>query len=169
MVIAGFLLQDKLGKAQFFKVTFLLVNITKELILRKFFYILSNVNIYFAKEKLVWKSYTTAKSLSTTTKVKLINWKKFLALAINSTKKIFVIYIAILKISRPALIIIYFLRVVQVASLQTNKASFKKFFWVFGLYLRFLANFTIKLLEYNSQNYYAIKMVKDKQPLYGSI
>lgn len=49
MVIIGFLLQDKLKKAQFFEKTFLLADTNMEVLFEKFFLILSNLDVYFAK------------------------------------------------------------------------------------------------------------------------
>ena len=45
MVIAGFQVLDKQGRAQFFQKTFLLANTTIEVVLRMFFLTFSNVDI----------------------------------------------------------------------------------------------------------------------------
>ena len=45
MVIAGFFIQDNLGKTQFFENTFLLPNTNIEVVLRMSFLAFSNVNI----------------------------------------------------------------------------------------------------------------------------
>ena len=45
MAIAGFLIQDKSGKAQFFEEIFLLADISIEVVLRMFFLALSNADI----------------------------------------------------------------------------------------------------------------------------
>lgn len=53
MVIAGFLLQDKLGKAQFFEETFLLADISIKIVLGIPFLTLYNSNVCFAKMMLI--------------------------------------------------------------------------------------------------------------------
>ena len=52
MVIAGFQVEDKLSRARFFQKSFLLANISMEVVLRKLFLIFSNANMQFAKKKL---------------------------------------------------------------------------------------------------------------------
>ena len=49
MVIAGFQIEDKLGKARFFQKLFLLVDTNMEVILEIFFLIFSNADIQFLK------------------------------------------------------------------------------------------------------------------------
>lgn len=52
MVIAGFQVGDKLGKARFFQKTFLLADICVEVIFKMSFLTLSKVKINFVKKKL---------------------------------------------------------------------------------------------------------------------
>ena len=66
MVLADFQVEDKLRRARFFQKTFLLTNISAELVLSMLFLILSNANIQFIEKELTWRSYTTAKALPTT-------------------------------------------------------------------------------------------------------
>ena len=56
IVIAGFQVIDKLGKAQFFQEIFLLANITMEMVLEMPFLTFSNVDIQFAEKELTWRS-----------------------------------------------------------------------------------------------------------------
>ncbi len=51
MVIVGFLIQDRLEKILFFEETFLLANISIEMVLKMFFLTFSNINIRFVKKK----------------------------------------------------------------------------------------------------------------------
>lgn len=82
----------------------------------------SNVNIKFFEKKLLWKSYTIAKTLLITKKLKLINMKKFVKTALNKNSEIFVIYVATLEapLSR---ITIYPLQNTQIATLKQDNAS----------------------------------------------
>ena len=52
MVLASFQIQDKLGTARFFQETFLLANISVEVVLGMSFVTLSNADIQFAEKKL---------------------------------------------------------------------------------------------------------------------
>lgn len=63
-----------------------------------FFLTLKNVNIKFAKKKLIWKSYTTAKTLLTTKRIELINKKEFTKATLNENIKTFVVNITFLLI-----------------------------------------------------------------------
>ena len=53
MVIAGFSLQDKLGKVRFFQETFLVADTRMEVVLEMLFLTLSNADIRFAERELV--------------------------------------------------------------------------------------------------------------------
>ena len=66
-----------LGKVWFFSKTFLLANTSITRILKIVFFTFGNINIQFAKKKLIWRFYTTKKALSTTQQVELIDKKKF--------------------------------------------------------------------------------------------
>ena len=66
MILADFQVEDKLGRARFFQETFLLANISTEVVLGISFLILSNANIQFVEKELTWRSYTTVKALPTT-------------------------------------------------------------------------------------------------------
>ena len=52
MIIADFLVEDKLNRAQFFQESFLLAETSMEMILGMFFLTLSNADIHFAKKEL---------------------------------------------------------------------------------------------------------------------
>ena len=73
MIMTAFQVLDKLGHSWFFQKTFLLVDISIEVVLGILFLALNNVNIWFTKKKLTWKTYTTEKALPTTRRFVLIN------------------------------------------------------------------------------------------------
>ena len=52
MVLADFQVEDKLGRARFFQKTFLLANISTEVVLGILFLTLSNADIQFVEKKL---------------------------------------------------------------------------------------------------------------------
>ena len=66
MTIAGFSIQDKMDRAQFFQETFLLADISIEVVLGMPFLFLSNANIQFDTKSFAWRSYSAVKALSTT-------------------------------------------------------------------------------------------------------
>ena len=61
MVLASFQVKDKLRRARIFQKTFLLADISTEVILGMPFLTLSNEKIQFVEKELTWKFYTTAK------------------------------------------------------------------------------------------------------------
>lgn len=59
--------------------------------------ILNNVNIIFIKQKLISRLYIPAKTLQIIQRVQIIKWKKIAAVALNLSKKFFIIYLTDLK------------------------------------------------------------------------
>ena len=60
------------------------------------FLTLNKADIRFAERELVWKTYTAAKTLSTTRRVEIINKREFAAAALNTDNETFVVHIAAL-------------------------------------------------------------------------
>ena len=60
------------------------------------FLIFSNVDIKFAQKKPTWRSYTAAKTLPTTKRVKIINRKEFAKVALDEYVEAFVVYMTFL-------------------------------------------------------------------------
>ena len=83
MVIAGFLIQDKTGKIQFFEKTFLLADTSIEVVLGMPFLALSNADIQFDTESFTWRSYSAAEALPTTRRIELINKHEFAKAALD--------------------------------------------------------------------------------------
>ena len=97
MVIIGFQVEDKLGKAWFFQKSFLLAEISIEVGLRMLFLTFNNANIQFAKKKLTWRSYTAAEALPTIKRIELIDKNVFAKTALDENFGTFVIYVAALE------------------------------------------------------------------------
>ena len=95
MMIAGFQIEDKVGRPRFFQETFLVANSKLEIILRIFFLKLSNADISFGEKTLIWRFYTTNKALSTTKQVQIINKKDFVIVALDIDSKTFIVYMTI--------------------------------------------------------------------------
>ena len=97
IVIAAFLMTDQADRVRFFEETFLLANVSPDVVFGMFFLTLSIADIAFPKKELQWTSYTIKKAFSTTKQVKLIGKKKFAAIALDPEYEIFIVYEAFLK------------------------------------------------------------------------
>ena len=65
MVIADFQVKDKVDRPKCFQKTFLIADTKFEVILKIFFLKMSNANMSFGEELLMWKSYSTNEALLT--------------------------------------------------------------------------------------------------------
>lgn len=100
IVLAVFSPQDWLMRVRFLEKTFLLVNISLEMLLGMFFLSLGNTNVKFAKlGKLTLRSHNIVKALLTTGRVEFIDKREFAKTDLNENTEIFVIYVTILDIS----------------------------------------------------------------------
>ena len=96
MVIADCLVNHKLGRVRFFQETFLLANISLEVVLGTLFLTFSKADIWFAERELVWRTYIVVEALPTTRRVEIIDRKKFAAVALNANDETFVVHIVAL-------------------------------------------------------------------------
>ena len=94
MVLANFQMEDKLGRTRFFQETFLLADISAEVVLGMPFLTLSNADVQFVEKELTWRSYTTAEALPTTKRVELINKKEFAKATLDEKSETFDIHMA---------------------------------------------------------------------------
>lgn len=86
-------------KDSIFLETFLLSNTSMNVVLDMFFLTLSNIDMLFAEKKHIWRLYLPVEALPTTKRVYIISYKKFTIVALDPTKKTFVIHIAFLFLS----------------------------------------------------------------------
>lgn len=70
-----------------------------KVVLGMFFLTFSNVNIWFAEQKLVWRAYNATKALPMTQKVGIIDKKKFAAATLKKKDKTFVVHIVAFNIN----------------------------------------------------------------------
>ena len=133
MVIVDCSVKNKLKRVRFFQKTFLLANISLEIVLEMFFHTLSRANIWFAKQKFVWRTYTVRKTLLTTKMIKIINKSEFATAALNKDNKIFVMHVSAL--AKPTIMPIYPFCQAQVASLTTKKTGIPaKYFHFYNVF-----------------------------------
>ncbi len=131
------------------------------------------MNVQFGTEKLTWKSYTIAKTLPTTGRLKLIDKREFTKVVLDQNSETFVIHVVALEVltAMP----IYSFRTSQIqddptlATLQYDKtfteipAEYSDYANVFSLDL------AIELSVNTGMNEHVIKLIDNKQPLYGPI
>ena len=156
---------DKHGKVRFFQETFLLVDITIEVVLRMPFLTFSNVDIQFIAKKLTWRSYTVEKALPTTQMIELIDKKKFAKSTLDKNIKAFVVHMSFLSLGSK--MTIYPAWEAQIALLLAEKVI------VPAKYLDFADVFSKEseevLPERTGINEHAIELEDGKQPSYGPI
>ena len=165
MVIVNCSAKDKLGKIRFFQKTFLLANISLEVVLEMLFLTFSKANIRFAERELVWRTYTAAEALLTTKRVEIINKREFAIAVLNADDEIIVVYVAAL--AEPTIMPIHSSRQAQVAALTSEEiripAEYSDFSNVFS------SDSAAELPEHTGINNQPINLLNNKQPLYSSI
>ena len=97
IVIADYLVKNKLERVQFFQKTFFGANIGLEVILKISFLTFSKANIWFAEQKFVEKTYTAAKTLPIIGQVEIIRNEKFIVAVLDANNKIFIVHIVTLE------------------------------------------------------------------------
>ena len=93
IVVAAFSLIDKAKQVKFFEKTFLVPNISPEIVFGILFLTLSSADIDFLDWKFRWRTYTTKEALPTTKQIGLIKNKEFSAVALDPEYETFIIYI----------------------------------------------------------------------------
>ena len=137
------------------------------------FLTLSNVDVQFIEKELIWRSYTTAKTLPTIKRIKLINKKEFAKAILDKNFETFVIYV----ISFNLVLRIHPDRKAQIAFLLTEKAQIAflliKKVKILDKYSDFANVFSEKkalvLLEHIKLNEYAMNLEDGKELSYGPI
>ena len=125
IVVAAFLMVDKANQVKFFEVTFLMANVSPEVVLGMAFLTLSGADDDFSGQELWWKTYTTKKALSTTRRIELVGKKEFAAATLNPEHRNYVIYVASLSSTLLPFLNIYPSRRPQISGLIAEKAFTK--------------------------------------------
>ena len=162
MVLASFQVEDTLGKARFFQETFLLADLSVEVVLGMPFLTLSNTNIKFAQKELTWRSYTTAEALPTTKRVEIIDRKEFAKAALDEHVEAFVVHVTSL-----STMAIHPAREAQIASLVAEEVQIPSEYSDFSDV--FSEEKASILPEATELNQHAIELQEGQQPLYGPI
>ena len=184
MVIEAFSVVDMANRVRFFEETFLVANVSLEVVLEMSFLILSGADVDFLGQELRWRTYTIEEALPTTRRVELVGKKEFAAVALDPEHETYVVHVVSLNVypSRKPQISGLIAEEAPVASLNVHpfrrsqisgliaKEALTK---VFAKYSDFADIFSpdlaSELLEYIGINDHAIELVKGQQPLYGPI
>ena len=83
MVFPIFLVTNKANQVKFFEETFLMSNVSLEIVLGMLFLTLSDADANFINRKLRWRIYTIKEALLTIRHIELVGKKKFAAIALD--------------------------------------------------------------------------------------
>lgn len=78
---------------------FLLSDTSVKVVLVMFFLTLSNSNILFLEQELIWRSYIAAKAIPNTKQVEIINKNAFAKAVLDKNVKVFMVYITSLSLN----------------------------------------------------------------------
>ena len=170
IVVAAFSVEEKANRVRFFEETFLLANVSPEVVLGMLFLTLSSADIDFSGRELWWKTYTTKEILPITRRVKLMGKKKFAAATLDPEHATYVVHVTSLS-STPlvASLNVHPSWELQISGLIAKKAptkvpaKYSNFADVFSLDL------TNKLSKHTEINTHAIDLEEGKQPPYRPI
>ena len=93
IVIAAFLVKNKINWVRFFEVTFLMANVSPKVVFGMPFLTLSSTDIDFLGRELWWKTYITKEALPTTRRVELVGKKEFVTTVLDLEHETYVVYV----------------------------------------------------------------------------
>ena len=174
MVIADFQVEDKSGRPRFFQEIFLVDDTKFEVILRMLFLKISNADVAFDEETLMWKLYTTNKALPTIERVQLVDPKEFAIAALDINSETFVVHVAIRKRKEMAMNLDRKAQIeaqsgAQVGVLLFDKAPTEVPAEYSNYSNVFSAENAAELPENTKMNKHAIELEESKQPPFGPI
>ena len=97
MVVAAFSVIDQADKIKFFEEIFLVINVSPNMVLEMYFFILSGADVNFLKRELWWRLYTIEEAFPTTKRVELVRKKEFADATLDPGHEIFMVYVASLE------------------------------------------------------------------------
>ena len=172
MVVTALSVTDKANRVRFFEETFLVANISPEVVLKIPFLTLSGADVDFLGRELRWKTYTAKEAFPTTKRVELVGKKEFAAAALDPESETFIVHVV--SLSSDSLPISSLLNVhsswsPQISGLIAEEAPTK----VFDKYSDFAdvlsSDLAFELPKHIRINDHAIKQVKDQKPIYEPI
>ena len=94
IVVATFSVEDKANRVRFFEETFLVANVSPEVVFGMLFLTLSSAGIDFLGRELRWKTYITEEVFPTTRHIELVDKKEFAAAALDPEHETYVVHVA---------------------------------------------------------------------------
>ena len=151
IVVAAFLVTYKANQERFFEETFLVANISLEIVFEISFLILSGADVNFLGQKLWWRAYIIKKAFPTTRRIELVGKKEFTVAVLDLEDETYIVYIGL--VSSIALPSSFFLNIhlfhrPQMANLITKKTFTK----VPAKYLNFPDIFSLELASQLSEH-----------------
>ena len=171
MVVAAFSVEDKANQVRFFEETFLVANVSPEVVLGMLFLILSGADIDFLGRELRWRTYSTEKAFPTTRHVQLEGKKEFTVAVLDLEHESYVVHVGLVSSDElpSSLLDVHPSRRLQLSGLIAEEAPTK----VLAEYLDFADVFSpdlaSELPEHTGINNHAIDLVDSQQPPYGPI
>ena len=169
IVVATFSMMDKTNRVRFFEKTFLVANVSPEVVFEMPFLILSSADIDFSGWELRGRTYITEEALLTTTRVKLVGKKVFAAAAFDPEYKTYVVHVASFNSTPLVALDDHPFQRPQISDLIAKETSTK----VLNKYSDFADVFSpdlaSKLPKHTKINVHAIELVDGQQPPYGPI
>ena len=171
MVVAAFSMEDKANQVRFFEVTFLVANVSPEIVLGMPFLTLSGADVDFLGRELQWRTYSTKEALTTTRHVELVDKKEFAAAALYPEHETYVVHVGSVSFNvLPSFLLhVYLFCKPQISGLIVEEAPTK----VPAKYSDFADVFSpdlaSELSEHTGINNHAIELLGDQQPPYRPI
>ena len=169
MVVAAFSVVNKANRVKFFEETFLVANVSPEVVLGMPFLTLSNADVDFPSRDLRWRTYTTEEAFPTTRHVELVGKKEFAAVALDPEHETYVVHVASLSSTTLASLDVQPSREPQISGLIAEKASTKVPAKYSDFADVFSSDLAFELPKHTGINDHAIKLVEGQQPPYGHI
>ena len=160
---------DKANRGRFFEKTFLVANVSLEVVFGMLFITLSVADVDFSGRELWWKTYTTEEALPTTRRVELVEKKEFAAAALNPEYETYVVHIASLSFTPLVALNVYPSRRPQISSLIAEEALTKVPTKYSDFADVFSPDLASKLPKHTGINNYAKELVDGQQPPYKPI
>ena len=173
MVVTAFSVTDKANWVTFFEETFLVANVSPEVVFGMPFLTLSGADVNFSGRELRWKTYTTEEALPTTRRVELVGKKEFAAAALDPESETFVVHVASLSSNASpssSPLNVHPSRRPQVSGLIVEEAPTKVLAEYSDFADVFSPDLASELPEHTGINDHAIELVDGcQQPPYGPI
>ena len=169
MVVAVFSVENKANRVRFFEKTFLVANVSPEVVFRMPFLTLSGADVDFSGRELRWKTYTTEKVLPTTRRVKLVDKKEFAAATLDPKHETYVVHIASLSSTPLAFFNVYPSWRPQISDLIAEEASTKVSTKYSDFADVFSPDLASELPKHTGINDHTIELVEGQQPPYKPI